>query len=277
MFNLIVSGAGWKDHSDDFPADRVFEHTSEDLIHRFVPGGCLDIAAIRDLPTILMEEGSGDELAWFVRLTEVRRQGGSYLLRYAKDQTIPPITNASLWDLARDLGIDEWEFSRTHWAVKEANLYEALYRLSVGHAINPKVFNLPDAPVECDLIAVMMPFAPQFDDLYAALVECSESVGFRCQRADDIWLNEAVIEDVVHLIATACIVIADLTGKNANVFYETGIAHTLGKDVVLITQSKDDVPFDLRHLRYIPYLDNGEGRATLVEQLQRRLNAIGRG
>ena len=55
------------------------------------------------------------------------------------------------------------------------------------------------------------------------------------------------------MICKSSVVVCDLTGKNANVFYEAGIAHSLGKDVILITQSADDVPFDLRHLRYIPY------------------------
>jgi hypothetical protein len=58
---------------------------------------------------------------------------------------------------------------------------------------------------------------------------------------------------VVSSICKSSVVVCDLTGKNANVFYEAGIAHSLGKDVILNTQSADDVPFDLRRLRYIPY------------------------
>ena len=60
--------------------------------------------------------------------------------------------------------------------------------------------------------------------------------------------------------------IADCTGRNPNVFYEIGIAHTLGRDVILITQNEADVPFDLRHLRYVQYLNNGEGREVLAQR-----------
>jgi len=54
-------------------------------------------------------------------------------------------------------------------------------------------------------------------------------------------------------INRARLIIADLTGRNPNVFYELGIAHTLGKPVIMLTQSMDYVPFDLRHLRCIVY------------------------
>jgi hypothetical protein len=58
------------------------------------------------------------------------------------------------------------------------------------------------------------------------------------------------------------------------VFYEAGIAHTLGREVILITQSEHDIRFDLRHLRYIRYLNNAEGRAALTASLQARMQII---
>jgi hypothetical protein len=66
------------------------------------------------------------------------------------------------------------------------------------------------------------------------------------------------------LIFRAAIVVCDFSGRNANVFYEAGIAHTLGKQVVPLSQSKDDVPFDLGHHRYLQYLNNGEGLMALM-------------
>jgi hypothetical protein len=55
------------------------------------------------------------------------------------------------------------------------------------------------------------------------------------------------------------------------VFYEAGIAHTLGKHVIPITQSAEDIPFDLRHHRYLRYLNNGEGRAQLQTDVGKRI------
>ncbi|KQV36333.1 hypothetical protein ASC96_28055 [Rhizobium sp. Root1204] len=62
--------------------------------------------------------------------------------------------------------------------------------------------------------------------------------------------------------------------ENPNVFYEAGIAHTLGKHVVPITQNGGDVPADLRHHRYLQYLNNGEGLQSLERQLASRLANI---
>ncbi|MBV8755061.1 MAG: hypothetical protein JO328_19565 [Hyphomicrobiales bacterium] len=120
----------------------------------------------------------------------------------------------------------------------------------------------------------MMPFHPTFDAVYAVLKQTAEAVGLRCRRADDIWENPAVIQDVVSLIDRSKVVICDCTGRNPNVFYEIGIAHTLGREVILITQHEADIPFDLRHLRYVRYLNNGEALSALGSRLQSRLSDI---
>jgi hypothetical protein len=62
--------------------------------------------------------------------------------------------------------------------------------------------------------------------------------------------------------------------KNPNVMYETGIAHTLGKHVIPITQAVEDIPFDIRHHRVLKYLPNKEGYASLSSKLGSRLRQI---
>lgn len=138
----------------------------------------------------------------------------------------------------------------------------------------PSVFELPAGGVERDLIAVMSPFAPQFEPVFEAIAGAASAAGFRAQRAKDIWQHTAVIQDVFSLIFRAHIVVCDFTGKNPNVFYEAGIAHTLGKHVVPITQAAADIPFDLQHHRYLQYLNNGEGLAALNTGLAQRFIAL---
>ena len=105
----------------------------------------------------------------------------------------------------------------------------------------------------------MMPFAMDFDATYKAIKGSCKDAGLRPLRADDIWEESTVVQDIFNLIFRAQVVIVDFTGKNSNVMYETGIAHTLGKHVVPIAQSLDDVPFDMRHHRVLRYLPNAEG------------------
>ena len=62
--------------------------------------------------------------------------------------------------------------------------------------------------------------------------------------------------------------IADVTNKNPNVFYELGIAHTVGRDVILISQKKEDVPFDIQNLQYYLYTDDENGKQKLRDDLK---------
>jgi hypothetical protein len=96
----------------------------------------------------------------------------------------------------------------------------------------------------------------------------------QCHRADEVWKNSAIIQDVFDLIFTSSIIIADLSGKNPNVFYEVGIAHTLGKYVVPIAQSTDDIAFDVGHHRVLKYSLEGDGKSKLKSSLQSRLTTI---
>jgi hypothetical protein len=80
------------------------------------------------------------------------------------------------------------------------------------------------------------------------------------------------MSDVYDSITRARVIIAELTGRNPNVFYELGIAHEQAKAVVQITQSIDDVPFDVRHLRTVVYGWGAEANvARLAEDLDRHL------
>jgi hypothetical protein len=140
--------------------------------------------------------------------------------------------------------------------------------------ITPQVFDVPDDPVDRFLVSVMMPFEASFSGVHKAIKGACSDAGLRCQRVDDIWEKSAVIQDIFSLICRSNIVVCDLTDRNPNVFYEAGIAHTLGKHVVPIAQHKRDVPFDLQHHRYLSYLDNDEGLGRLRVELASRLRTL---
>jgi hypothetical protein len=138
----------------------------------------------------------------------------------------------------------------------------------------PEVFKIPEGSIKIDQVAVMMPFSKQYDEVYTIIKESCESLGMQCHRADEVWKNSAIIQDVFDLIFTSSIIIADLSGKNPNVFYEVGIAHTLGKYVVPIAQSTDDIAFDVGHHRVLKYSLEGDGKSKLKSSLQSRLTTI---
>jgi len=273
MYNLLVSYGGWASTRDTLGADRAFEFTESHIADRFKPNGELDTHALMRLPTLFMQErDSGDFQARVGNLLRVVSSRQDLTIEYVFSPGLPTLPESRVESLALELGIGKFEFTRTHWAVKDVDLFEVLYRHVQPRKPSASVFRLNDPEeIDDDLIAVMMPFDSDFDDVYAAIGRASDAVGLRCRRADDIWDHPAIIQDVVTLIDRARIVICDCTGRNPNVFYEAGIAHTLGRDVILITQSKDDIPFDIRHLRHLQYLNNGEGLGELADRLKDRL------
>ena len=93
-------------------------------------------------------------------------------------------------------------------------------------------------------------------------------------RADDIWEETTIVQDIFNLVFRAQTVIVDFSGKNPNVMYETGIAHTLGKDVIPISQSLEDVPFDIAHHRVLKYLPNQQGLEQLEAKLSSKLRQV---
>jgi hypothetical protein len=95
-----------------------------------------------------------------------------------------------------------------------------------------------------------------------------------CERGDDVFGSNVVMEDIITSIKKSHLIIADLTRKNPNVFYEVGIAHTLGKQVLLLAQSIDDVPFDLRHRRVLLYQYTPHGCKRLEKLLKEKMTQL---
>lgn len=118
-------------------------------------------------------------------------------------------------------------------------------------------------------VFVLMPFDTKFDDRYKLGIKpACERAGAYAERVDEQIFHGNILERVYNQISKADILVADMTGRNPNVFYETGYAHALGKPVILLTENADDIPFDLKHYQHIVY----EGKIVeLTEQLEKRV------
>lgn len=94
-----------------------------------------------------------------------------------------------------------------------------------------------------------MPFDESFDDTYQLGIKAScEQTNAYCERVDEQIFQETILDRIYNQIARADLIIADMSGRNPNVFYEVGYAHALNKPTILITKSAADIPFDLKHL-----------------------------
>ena len=122
--------------------------------------------------------------------------------------------------------------------------------------------------VDEKLCFVLMPFEDKYKSVYADIIKpVAAKLGLEAKRADDFFGSSPIINRIWEHINRARIIIADLSGRNANVFYEVGLSHAVGKDVILLTRDMADVPFDLRHLRCIVYEDNLAGAKKLESML----------
>lgn len=276
MFNLIMRSEDWSTGRESMPIGRMLEYTNDHIRNGFMQGPTINLDELAALPCLFMPEGVGQELSYVGQINRLRLVGNELVFEYSLDAEVPPLRNSFIKTncMALDMPQD-FEFSRNHWAVKDIDLYRFLLREVRPRRQRPNVFQIPEHEgIEPTLDSAMMPFHASFSAVYETIRQAADGVGLRCRRADDIWENAAIIQDVVALIDRSRIVVCDCSGRNPNVFYEAGIAHTLGREVILIAQSEADVPFDLRHLRYIRYLDNAEGRAALLIALQARMQTI---
>lgn len=277
MYQLIVSFGGWEAPSGNISKSRMLTYTEQSLIELFSPADTFKTEYFFPTPALFCTEidGTGEQLGRIGYINHISNSGREVNFRFLLDPSFAPISLSHLKTLSAELNIANFELRNTHWSVKDIDLFKVLYGNAVPDAYGPSSFSISDIHnPQVNLIALMMPFETGFNEVNTAIKSSCESVGFVCKRADDIWINQTVIQDVVSLICKAALVICDCTGRNPNVFYEIGIAHSLGKEVILITQSSNDVPFDLSHIRYLTYLNNDQGREALASDLASRIRTI---
>src|SRR5215218_10329667 len=103
-------------------------------------------------------------------------------------------------------------------------------------------------------VFVLMPFNEKCRDVYEVGIKTAcKDAGAYCERVDEQIFEESILERVYNQIAKADLIVAEMTGRNPSVFYEVGYAHALNKQVILLTQSSEDMPFDLKHYPHIIY------------------------
>ena len=276
MFNLLVMSGGWPTHQSSFTRSRILEYTDAEIVAEYRGEGGIDFSRLIRNPCLFMpEQNTGDNLARLGQINRIRNPGADVILEYSFDANIPAVPVDWIANISGELQMNDWEFNRTHWAVKDVDLYRVFLHSLTPRLNRPTVFNISEPQaIDPQQMSAMMPFDARFAPVYRAIQNAGAQVGMTVNRADDIWVHHQIIQDIVSLIDRSRIVVVDCSSKNPNVFYEVGIAHTLGREVIMITQHMDDVPFDLRHLRVITYLNNNEGLQALEAAIASRARTL---
>jgi hypothetical protein len=123
-------------------------------------------------------------------------------------------------------------------------------------------------------VFVVMQFSG-FEELYADVIRpITKEFGLEPYRADEVFGPGNIIEDIIHGIESAQIIIAEITPPNENVFYEVGYAHALKKPTILLADRTKKLPFDLTGRRCLFYENSIGGKRRVEEGLRRHLQAI---
>lgn len=114
-----------------------------------------------------------------------------------------------------------------------------------------------------------MPFSKDFDDTYklgikAAAKECN----VEAKRLDDDFFVTNMVEEIYKKIEAADFIIADMTGRNPNVFYEVGYAEAKNKLILLLTKNISDIPFDFKQKLHIEYTNVSNLKENLIDKIE---------
>ena len=302
MYNLLICSDPNSFRGEPWTLERarVLEYTQEMIASPYQALEPETFEQLSRFPAVLGYERGNDRNARFARIDRVRQRQNEIRVEYTFAPGLPEIPHELLETRAWELDLGRMELTRTHWALKDVNLAEEvvgaglvtrdqLAALPAGFIhlfglaapaqpvqLRPTVFHIPERVQEQDLVSVMLPFNPAFTPVFEAIRETGAALGLRVLNANQVWEESEIIHDIFSLIYRSAVVVCDFSDRNPNVFYEAGIAHTLGRPVVPLVQRADDIPFDLKRHRHIVYLNNEEGRQTMCQDLMPRLRSLTR-
>ena len=109
---------------------------------------------------------------------------------------------------------------------------------------------------------------PRFEKQVITIKMACRDIGINCETADEEFISGPILSVIVKKMLSANLVIAVIDGRNPNVFYELGLAHALGKTVVMISGGLEDIPFDIQSQRMV--IVDWESTSS-VEKIRRSL------
>jgi hypothetical protein len=110
-----------------------------------------------------------------------------------------------------------------------------------------------DLKIDKNLVFVLTPYNDSQSQIYYLIKETCKNLNLKCLRGDEQFIKSDILIHTIKLIVKAGIIIANVDGRNPNVFYELGICHALDKPIIIVAQSPKTVPFDIKSKRIVFY------------------------
>jgi len=165
-----------------------------------------------------------------------------------------------LFDLNANILKGQERFNKVNHLILEGNeIHASGFLESMG--VNKNVKEKENS------VFVLTPFHPEFDNSFQWVKDFFSEHGYSCSRGDDIHAESNILSHILSEMLASEIVVANISGRNPNVFYELGIAHALGKQVVLIAQNTKDITFDVSGAQVVIYQDEVTLKTSLGKWL----------
>jgi len=129
------------------------------------------------------------------------------------------------------------------------------------------IFGPTPAPVDSQTALLLLPLQGIRGKVHQLIASAVERIGWQCLVAEDIRTGKSAVRALWISINQSRVMIADLTGEDPAVMYALGIAHTVGRDTILIRPKGSKLLTDIPRTRRIEYEEGEEGRKNLEEQL----------
>jgi hypothetical protein len=136
------------------------------------------------------------------------------------------------------------------------------------------IFGQAPITVGARSIFLLTPQDKELNKNYETILKAIEANGIVADELEDIRNGKSSIRNMWYSLNQAAIIIADLTGPDAGVMYGLGIAHTIGKETILIHPKGSKYLTDIPRTYRIEYEDSTAGRAKLQEQLRAMLQSM---
>ena len=126
---------------------------------------------------------------------------------------------------------------------------------------------IPGVEEQPRTIFVVMPYRNELQPIWEIIKEAGVGENFQVLRADEMVAPGRITTQIMDAIARAGLIVADITGQNPNVLFEIGMAQSLGKELILLSQERERIPFDIADLRVIFYDNSVAGAKKLRFEL----------
>jgi hypothetical protein len=105
-----------------------------------------------------------------------------------------------------------------------------------------------------------------------ALEMISGKLNLELYQADYFNIEEQIVPQIIETIKKSDVVVADISNENPNIYYEVGIAHSMGKPVILVSQTNNFNRFSLLSYRFYNYDIDSKGIKNLSFRLEQILS-----